>query len=45
MRSENAMDRSEWMKVLEFGDRNARMRGLKIKDIEAELRAIRGSPH
>jgi hypothetical protein len=35
------LSRAEWAKTLEFGDRNARERGLKAEDVEAEIAAAR----
>jgi hypothetical protein len=35
------LSRSEWRKTLEFGDRNARERGLKPEDVETEIAAVR----
>ena len=35
------LSRAEWAKTLEFGDRNARERGLKPEDVEAEIAAAR----
>jgi hypothetical protein len=39
---ENRLNRAEWTKTLQFGDRNARKRGLKRKDVGAEISALRG---
>jgi metal-responsive CopG/Arc/MetJ family transcriptional regulator len=33
------LSRSEWQKTLEFGERNARERGLKPVDVETEIAA------
>jgi hypothetical protein len=41
---EDRINRSEWIKALAFGDRNAKIRGLKIEDVEAELSAARSGP-
>jgi hypothetical protein len=38
---ENRLSRAEWTKTLQFGDRNARTRGLKPEDVEAEIAAAR----
>ncbi len=38
---ETRLGRSEWRKTLEFGDRNARERGLKPEDVETEIAAVR----
>ena len=38
---ETRLNRSEWSKTLEFGDRNARERGLKPTDVETEIAAVR----
>ena len=38
---ETHLSRSEWRKTLEFGDRNARARGLKPEDVETEIAAVR----
>ena len=38
---ETRLSRSEWGKTLEFGDRNARERGLKPEDVETEIAAVR----
>jgi len=38
---ETRLRRSEWRKTLEFGERNARERGLKPEDVEAEIAAVR----
>jgi hypothetical protein len=35
------LSRAEWAKTLEFGDRNARVHGLKPEDVEAEIAAAR----
>ena len=36
---ETRLSRSEWRKTLEFGERNARERGLKPVDVETEIAA------
>ena len=38
---ENRLSRAEWAKTLEFGDRNARERGLRPGDVEAEIAGAR----
>jgi hypothetical protein len=38
---ETRLNRSEWSKNLEFGDRNARERGLKPTDVATEITAVR----
>jgi hypothetical protein len=38
---ETRLSRSEWRKTLEFGERNARERGLKPEDVETEIVAVR----
>jgi hypothetical protein len=38
---ENRLGRTEWRKTLEFGERNARARGLKPEDVEVEISAAR----
>jgi hypothetical protein len=38
---ENRLSRAEWTKTIQFGDRNARERGLKPKDVETEISAAR----
>jgi metal-responsive CopG/Arc/MetJ family transcriptional regulator len=38
---ETRLRRSEWSKTLEFGERNARERGLKPSDVETEIDAVR----
>ena len=38
---ETRLSRSEWRKTLEFGERNARERGLKPADVETEIAAVR----
>ncbi len=38
---ESRLSRSEWLKTLEFGERNARERGLKPEDVETEIAAVR----
>jgi metal-responsive CopG/Arc/MetJ family transcriptional regulator len=38
---ETRLNRSEWNKTLEFGERNARERGLKPADVETEITAVR----
>jgi hypothetical protein len=35
------LSRAEWAKTLAFGDRNARERGLKPEDVEAEIAGAR----
>ena len=41
MTVETRLNRSEWSKTLEFGERNARERGLKPADVETEITAVR----
>ena len=38
---ENRLSRAEWRKTLDFGERNARERGLKPEDVEPEITASR----
>jgi hypothetical protein len=38
---ENRLSRAEWRKTLDFGERNARERGLKPKDVDSEIAASR----
>jgi predicted transcriptional regulator len=38
---ENRLSRAEWRKTVEFGHRNARERGLKPEDVDAEISAAR----
>jgi hypothetical protein len=38
---ENRLSRAEWRKTVEFGQRNARERGLKPEDVDAEISAAR----
>jgi predicted transcriptional regulator len=38
---ENRLSRAEWRKTVEFGHRNARERGLKPEDVDAEILAAR----
>jgi metal-responsive CopG/Arc/MetJ family transcriptional regulator len=38
---ETRLNRSEWSKTLEFGERNSRKRGLKPEDVETEIAAVR----
>jgi metal-responsive CopG/Arc/MetJ family transcriptional regulator len=38
---ETRLNRSEWNETLEFGERNARERGLKPADVETEITAVR----
>ena len=38
---ETRLSSSEWRKTLEFGERNARERGLKPADVETEIAAVR----
>jgi metal-responsive CopG/Arc/MetJ family transcriptional regulator len=38
---ETRLNRSEWNKTLEFGERHARERGLKPADVETEITAVR----
>jgi hypothetical protein len=38
---ETHLSRSEWRKTLEFGERNARERGLMPADVETEISAVR----
>ncbi len=38
---ENRLSRAGWRKTLDFGDRNARARGLKPEDVEVEIAAVR----
>ena len=35
------LSRAEWSKTVEFGERNARARGIKPEDIDAEISAAR----
>jgi hypothetical protein len=39
---ENRLSRAEWRDLVEFGHRNARERGLKPEDVDAEISAARG---
>ena len=38
---EARLSHAEWRKTLEFGERNARARGLTPKDVDAEISAAR----
>jgi len=38
---EARLSRAEWRKTLEFGERNARARGLTPEDVDAEISAAR----
>jgi len=38
---ENRLSRAEWRKMLDFGERNARERGLKPEDVDSEIAASR----
>jgi predicted transcriptional regulator len=38
---ENRLSRAEWRKTLDFGERNARERGLKPEDVDSEIAASR----
>ena len=38
---EARLSRDEWLKTLNFGDRNALKRGLKPDDVDAEIAAVR----
>lgn len=38
---ETRLNRSEWNKTLEFGERNVRERGLTPADVETEITAVR----
>lgn len=38
---ETRLGRAEWRKTLEYGERNARARGLKPEDVEVEIAAVR----
>jgi uncharacterized membrane protein len=38
---ETRLSRAEWAKTLEYGERNARARGLKPEDVEVEIAAVR----
>ncbi|HEY0759055.1 MAG TPA: hypothetical protein VGD59_07365 [Acidisarcina sp.] len=38
---EDRLERGEWARTLEFGDRNARARGLRPEDVPAEIAADR----
>ena len=38
---ETRLDRGEWRKTVEFGHRNAKERGLKPEDVDAEIAADR----
>jgi metal-responsive CopG/Arc/MetJ family transcriptional regulator len=40
---ETRLSRSDWRKTLEFGERNARERGLTPADVEAEIAAVRST--
>ena len=35
------LGRADWLKTLEFGDRNARKRGLNPEDVDTEIAAAR----
>jgi hypothetical protein len=38
---EARLSRADWRKTLEFGERNARARGLKPEDVEVEISSVR----
>jgi metal-responsive CopG/Arc/MetJ family transcriptional regulator len=38
---ENRLSRAEWRKTLEYGERNARERGVKPEDVDSEIAAFR----
>jgi len=38
---EARLSRDEWRKTLEYGERNARARGLKPEDVQVEISAVR----
>ncbi len=38
---ETRLNRSEWSKTLEFGERNVRERGLKPEDVVSKIAAVR----
>jgi metal-responsive CopG/Arc/MetJ family transcriptional regulator len=38
---ETHLNRSEWSKTLEFGERNSQKRGLKREDVGTEIAAVR----
>jgi hypothetical protein len=38
---ENRLSRLDWVKTFEFGDRNARQRGLTPEDVQPEIAAVR----
>jgi metal-responsive CopG/Arc/MetJ family transcriptional regulator len=38
---ENRLSRAEWRKTLDYGERNARERGIKPGDVESEIVASR----
>jgi predicted transcriptional regulator len=38
---ETRLSRAEWQKTLQYGDRNARARGLRPEDVEVEISAVR----
>jgi metal-responsive CopG/Arc/MetJ family transcriptional regulator len=38
---ETRLNRSEWSKTLEFGERHARERGLQPSDVETEITGVR----
>jgi metal-responsive CopG/Arc/MetJ family transcriptional regulator len=38
---ETRLSRADWRKTLEYGESNARARGIKPEDVEAEISAVR----
>jgi predicted transcriptional regulator len=38
---ETRLSRGEWQKTLQYGERNARARGLRPEDVEIEISAVR----
>jgi metal-responsive CopG/Arc/MetJ family transcriptional regulator len=40
---ESRLSRAEWTETLQFGERNARVRGLRPEDVEAEITAVRSN--
>jgi hypothetical protein len=38
---ETRLSRAEWRKTLDFGARNARARGVKPEDVDAEIASLR----
>ena len=38
---ETRLSRAEWQKTLQYGERNARARGLTPEDVEVEIAAVR----